>query len=300
MAYYVGIDGGGTRTTVGIADESGTELLRRIGPAGLVDAKRPSATVDLLVTLVRDAAGAAGLELPATALCAGLAGVGNATERELVQEALERSGVADRVVVISDGEAALDGALGGGPGILLIAGTGSVAYGRSEDGRVEHCGGWGMILGDEGSGYRIGQAGLSAALLYADGRGAETKLLPGLMEALGLAIPDAIPPWAARAEKSEIALLAVHVLRLADRGDRVAREIVMEAALDLGAHVGALVERLGPWTSTPAVVLHGGVALDPVFSVHVARVLRSCTTPVRLVASRADAVTGALEHARGL
>jgi glucosamine kinase len=300
MAYYVGIDGGGTRTTLGVADAQGQELVRRTGPPGLVDPRRPAATADLLVGLIREAAAAADQEGAAAGLCAGLAGVGNTTEREIVQDALLRSGVADRVLVVSDGEAALHGALGGGPGILVIAGTGSVAYGRAEDGRVARCGGWGMIVGDEGAGYRIGQAGLRAALLSSDGRGMPTRLLPVLLHTLGLAVPEAIPPWIARAEKSEVALLAVHVLRLSEQGDQVAREIVSEAALDLGTHVEALVDRLGPWTMVPPVVLHGGLARDPIFAPHLNRVLRGTPTALKLVESRRDAVGGALELARGL
>ncbi len=300
MRYFVGIDGGGTRTTLGICDESGRELLRRAGPAGLVDPRRPSATAEFLVSLVEEAARSAGLDGPATALCAGLAGVGNATEREIVEATFSRAGVAEVVAVLSDGETALHGALSGGPGILVISGTGSVAYGRSEDGRVERCGGWGMVLGDEGAGYAIGRAGLRAALLAVDGRGPQTRLLPHLLHVLGMAVPEAIPPWAARAEKSEIAMLAVHVLRMAEQGDPVAHGIVAEAALDLSAHVEALVNRLGPWRNPPAVVLHGGVARDPIFGPIVKGALAKRNPPVRIADSAADAVTGALEYARSL
>jgi glucosamine kinase len=123
------------------------------GPAGLVDPRRPTATAEMLTALVREALAAAELEGPAHSLCAGLAGVGNAAEREMVESALAREGVARNVCVRSDGETALHGALGGEAGLLLVAGTGSIAYGRSEDGRVERCGGWGMVTGDEGSGY---------------------------------------------------------------------------------------------------------------------------------------------------
>ena len=300
MRYFVGIDGGGTRTTLGICDESGQELLRRVGPAGLVDPRRPSAAAEFLVSLVEEAARSAGLAGPATALCAGLAGVGNATEREIVEGAFARAGVAERVAVLSDGETALHGALSGGPGILVIAGTGSVAYGRSEDGRIGRCGGWGMVLGDEGAGYAIGREGLRAALLAVDGRGPDTRLLPHLLQVLGMAIPEAIPPWAARAEKAEVAMLAVHVLRVADRGDEVAQAIVAEAAFDLAVHVDALVDRLGPWKTPPAVVLHGGVARDPVFGPIVRDVLRTRRPSARIVDSAADAVTGSLEYARSL
>jgi glucosamine kinase len=298
--YFVGIDGGGTRTTLGIAEESGREILRRSGPAGIVDARRPAATVEVLVSLVQEATARAGFTGPAAGLCAGLAGVANATERQIVEAALQRSGVADRVAVLTDGETALYGAFEGGPGILLISGTGSVAYARAEDGRVERCGGWGMILGDEGGGYAMGRAGLRGALLAADGRGPDTRLLPALLEVLGLAVPEAVPPWIARAEKAEVALLAVQVLRLAADGDLVARGIVSGATRDLAAHANALRARLGPWTAPPRVVLHGGMASDPIFRPLLAGVLAMRPDPFRTVEPAADAVAGALQFARTL
>lgn len=300
MAHYIGIDGGGTRTTVGIADSSGRELLRKTGPAGIVDPRRPAATAELLIELIDEASAEAGFHRPAEALCAGLAGVGNAAERELVESALSQAGVATRVAVISDGETALYGALEGGPGILVVSGTGSVAYGRAEDGRIQRCGGWGKYIGDDGGGYEIGRSGLRAALLGLDGRGPDTILLPTLLGVLGLTAPEEIPPWIARAEKSEVAMLAMHVLRASDQGDQAAREIVAEAALDLAAHVTALVQRLGPWSSPPRVVLHGGVANDPIFAPYVARVIEASSGPVRMTRSAADAVTGAIEYARAL
>jgi len=300
MTYFVGIDGGGTRTTVGIADGDGREVLRRSGPPGLVDPRRPTGTADLLVSLVRETAHAAGVEGPALALCAGLAGVGNRAEREIVESSLGRSGIAREVAVLSDGETAFHGALGGGPGILVIAGTGSVAYGRSEDGRFERCGGWGMILGDEGGGYRIGCDGLRAALQSVDGRGPPTRLLPTLLEVLGLASPDAIPPWLGRSEKADVAMLALHIVRLSEQGDAAALEIVSEAALDLALHVDALVARLAPWSDAPPVVLHGGVATDVVFTRHLTAILANRPHPLRLVEPARDAVSGAIEYARGM
>src|SRR5690606_5383094 len=119
---------------------------------------------------VGEALASAGIPGPVAALCAGLAGVGNRAEREVVERTLASARLAERVCVISDGETALYGAFAGGPGILLIAGTGSVGYARGEDGRVERCGGWGMLVGDEGSGFGLGRAGLRAALRSADGR----------------------------------------------------------------------------------------------------------------------------------
>lgn len=298
--YLIGIDGGGTRTTLAVADPQGVEILRRTGPAGLVDPRRPAAAAEMLTELTREALAAAGLSGPAAALCAGLAGVGNLAEREIVETALERAGIARRVWVRSDGETALHGALGGGPGVLLIAGTGSVAYGRSEDGRVERCGGWGLVVGDEGSGYAVGREALSAALRAVDGRGPRTLLLPTLLQGLGLSAPEAIPPWAGRADKSEIAALAVHALHLARDGDEVATDIVRDAATQLAEHAAALIRRLAPWNAATAVVAHGGVARDPTFAGFLQEALLRLPFPVALQEAEADAVTGAVQFARAL
>lgn len=274
MRYLVGIDGGGTRTTVVVAGDDGRELLRRSGPAGLVDPRSPVATAGMLVSMVRQTLGEAAITEPISALCAGLAGAGNPAERELVQSALFHSGIAERVRVVSDGEIALEGAFRGGPGILLIAGTGSIAYGRAEDGRTERCGGWGMVVGDEGSGYAIGRAALTAALRAVDGRGPQTRLLPVLLERLALRDHREIPPWAGRAAKGEIAALAPEVLRLAAEGDSVASTILHQAARDLAEHPAALVGRLVPWSATPRVVFGGGVLQSVPFADLVTRAMR--------------------------
>jgi glucosamine kinase len=301
MSYVVGIDGGGTRTTVVVADAWGREVLRRTGPAGLVDPRAPVATVGVLVSVVRQAVREAGLAEPASALCAGLAGVGEPAEREVVRAALDASGIAARVRVACDGEIALEGAFGGGAGVLMIAGTGSIAWGRGEDGRMERCGGWGKVLGDEGSGYAIGRAGLTAALRAHDGRGARTRLLPRLLERLGLDDPHGMPSWAGRADKSAIAALAVEVVALAEEGDEPALEILRAAAADQAAHAAALVERLAPWTSEPPVVLFGGVFGARVFRDLVVLALADAIPGgFRVQQPTEDAVAGAVRMAAGL
>ena len=300
MPYLVGVDGGGTRTTVAVADAAGAEILRHSGPAGLVDPRHPAASAETLAVVVREAIAKAGQDTPAAALCAGLAGVGNIAEREIVQGALTASGVAERVVVRTDGEIALEGAFGGGPGILLIAGTGSVAYGRSESGRTERCGGWGMLVGDEGSGYAIGRAALRAALQSDDGRGDPTTLLPVLLDALEIDDPRAIPPWIGRVEKADVAALVPHVMRCAGAGDSVAAEIVVAGAHELALHAAALVGRLGPWSGTPSVVFLGGVFQDEMYRTQVTRELAQHAPTCRVREPAADAVQGALQFARAL
>lgn len=297
---FAGVDGGGTRTTLVLADAAGAELARVEGTAGIVDPRHPERSAELIATLVRGALAQAGLAEPLAALCAGLAGVGNETERVAVERALGAAGIAGAVRIISDGEIALHGAFGGGAGVLLIAGTGSVAYGRGPDGRMERCGGWGMMVGDEGSGYAIGRSGLAAALRSVDGREGETQLLPALMEALSLDTPTGIPPWAGRVSKSEIAALARTVLDVAAAGDGLALRVVEHHARELASHVIALAHRLGPWPDDVPVVFHGGVLRSGLYASMVDLQLSQNAHRYRIQPAQADAVHGALAHARGM
>jgi glucosamine kinase len=301
VSYLIGIDGGGTRTTVALADARGAERVRRVGPPGIVDPRDPLATVEVLIALVRDVEEKSGYEPPAAALCAGLAGVGHAAEREAVHAALARAGVAERVTVVSDGQIALEGAFAGEAGVLVVAGTGSIAYGRGRDGRIERCGGWGMVVGDEGGAYAVGRAALVEALRGVDGRGEATSLLPAVLERLGLTAPDEIPPWAGRAEKADVAALASVVIAVAAAGDRVATRIMEQAARDLASHVRALVERLAPWGAAPEVVFFGGMFRAPGFADLVeAKVERAVPGGCCVRQAREDAVGGALAIARRL
>ncbi|HVH12225.1 MAG TPA: BadF/BadG/BcrA/BcrD ATPase family protein, partial [Longimicrobium sp.] len=177
---------------------------------------------------------------------------------------------------------------------------GSVAYGRGPDGRMERCGGWGMYVGDEGSGYALGRAALAAALRSVDGREAETRLLPVVLEVLGLDGPRGIPPWAGRAAKGDVASLARHVLDLAAAGDAVALRLVEQQAAELASHVLALAHRLGPWPGDVPVVFHGGVLRSGLYATLVDRNLAQAAHRFRIQPAQADAVHGALAYARAV
>ncbi|HET7273853.1 MAG TPA: BadF/BadG/BcrA/BcrD ATPase family protein [Longimicrobiaceae bacterium] len=297
MRYVIGIDGGGTRTTLAIASEDGSEILRREGPPGIVDPRAPEESAAALVNLARAALADAGVQAPVAAICAGLAGVGDPAAREVVRLAMVRAGIADRVLVVTDGETALEGALGSGAGILLVAGTGSIAYGRGEDGRVLRCGGWGAVVGDEGSGYMIGRQAMRAALRAVDGRGPATRLLDAVVASTGVDGPAGIPSWAGRNGKAEIARLASLTFELAGSGDAVALRIVENAASDLAAHAVALRDSLAPWSAAPTVVLHGGVTRERLFVRLLEEKLAEQLGEVQLRPASADAVIGAIRMA---
>jgi glucosamine kinase len=301
VGFVLGLDGGGTQTRLAVASLDGRELIRRTGPAGLIDPRDPEASAATLADLARAAAREAGVELPAAALCAGLAGSGVTWLRNTVRDALAEAGVARRIEVVHDGQIALDGALDGDPGVLLAAGTGSVAYGRGEDGRAARCGGWGALAGDEGSAWAIGRAGLQAALRAADGRGPATLLTAAIPAELGLDDVFDLPAWIGRASKGDVAALAPLVLRQgAQAGDEVAGRIVDEAAAELTLHAETLLGRLGPWSAPVPVVFHGGLLGEAVMAAAVMERLRAGPVAVLRRPPAADAVTGAVRHAVAL
>lgn len=214
----------------------------------------------------------------------GLAGMDTRRDFEIFESEAAPRIRARRVLVRHDAEIALVGATAGEPGIIVIAGTGSAAGGRNREGRYLRCGGWGYILGDEGSAYWLGKKALSAVLRAYDGRGPETELTGAVMEALSIESPDEIVAkvYIEGMSVKEIASLAPLVTSAAERGDAVARGIVEEAARLLAEHVWALAERLG---------LGGG---EPVKVATVGGVFRAGRVVVepfkRYVAERVDAV----------
>jgi len=256
---FIGVDGGATRTRAVVLDETGRELARAEGRQAVANAREPHLAAASVADVGGRAARAVGMELPADGLFAGLTGAGREDARVAVEEELLRAGAARKVRVGTDFVTAFHDAFGDGPGILLIAGTGSSAMGRGEDGRETRCGGWGHHLGDEGSGYALGAAALRAAAWQADGRAPATGLPAAVLGFLELERTEDLIAWAAAAAKNEVAALAPTVGAAAEAGDPAAVEIVTRAVRDMEAHAVALRERLGPWRNTPTVAFTGGL-----------------------------------------
>jgi N-acetylglucosamine kinase-like BadF-type ATPase len=232
---FVGIDGGGTRARAVAIDAQGHVLARRNGPAGIVRPDDPCAAAQAAASLTRAVLQDAAPGVRASALCCGLAGAGRAQEQEAVRIGLMREDVADRVIVVGDAATALEDAFGDGPGVLLIAGTGSIAYARADDGAMIRTGGWGLLLGDEGSGYSVGLQALRAVARTADGRSEPTLLTAAVLAGAACTEPGELIRFAAGAAKADIAALAPTVLNCADRGDVAAQTIRRDA-------IAALVE----------------------------------------------------------
>jgi N-acetylglucosamine kinase-like BadF-type ATPase len=254
----IGVDGGATSTRMVLADRRGGVLARTRGGTGLLGAGKDEVVADTIARMARELVSGLGGALPVEAACAGLAGAGSEEARVLLAMRLREWGVARRARVVTDAEVAFVDAFGEGPGILLIAGTGSVALARRERGsELKRVGGWGALLGDEGSGYRVGLEGLQAGIRAAEGRGPATALTEALFAQTGTDSFAKLLTWSRNTGKSGIASLAPTVARIADEGDAVAEELVERAVAALVDHARILAKDLGPGPPPPVALVGG-------------------------------------------
>lgn len=256
-----GIDGGGSKTHVIIARaEDGSVVAEAEGAGSAVAPGHAPESARVIASAV--AAALAKLEegeRSISLLVVGVAGAGRKDERDSLAAALEDLDVAEEVLVETDAEIALEDAFNGGAGIILIAGTGSIAHGRGPTGIRARCGGWGPKLGDEGSGAWIGRRALGIVAAAHDGREPPTALTGAILTAAQLNEPEELIPWAAAADAKTLAALAPVVFSTAATDPR-AKALVDLAAEELVLHVRALSQRLfGDERADIAVAFAGGL-----------------------------------------
>ena len=298
-AVFLGADAGGSHSTVVVG--TGSDVLGRAdGPGAAMRPSGAAKSAAVLAETARRAAAAAGLHLPVERAVVGAAGAGRAQEQRELEAALLEAGVARQVRVLADGEVALATAFGTGPGILVNAGTGSIAYARDPAGAVHRAGGYGWQLGDEGGGYWLGRRALDVAARAQDGRGEGSTLLARLLGALGLQHFDDLVRWAATATPTQMAALAPHVLNAAREGEGVARQAVDDAAREL-VDLAVALARHFPGTEPVPVALAGGLLLpqSPLTAAFRER-LGTALKRARLVPDRIDSALGALRLAAEL
>ncbi len=261
MRVVVGVDGGGTKTRVLVADGRGETLGTSEGAASAVRPGAVEHSADVIASCVREALAAAGVaDVRPAALCVGVAGVGRPVEREQLWRSLVERELATEVSVLPDAQVALDDAFGDGPGILLVSGTGSIAFGRGPTGTEARVGGWGPVCGDEGSGAWIGRRALSVVTASVDGREPETALLGAVLTAAELNEPGELVAWAASATPAQLATLAAVVVSTAAGGDLRANSILDLAAEELSLHVRTLARQLfADERAACSVALAGGL-----------------------------------------
>ena len=310
MAYYLGIDGGGTKTTCVVGDESsllatvtvGGSNITRVGEAGARAA---------LHQAIREACGAARINLQqVSCACIGAAGAGRSEIADTVRKIVAEI-ISGKIEVVGDMEIALAAAFGAGPGVIVIAGTGSIAFGRDAPGRTARAGGWGFAVSDEGSAHWIGREAVRAVLRAADQSGGDQaeRESSGLAERLFRELKtsgrlDSLPQLARAANSDpDFAALFPAVLAAAEAGDAVARKVIGGGSHELAQLAAIVLRRLFSGQRSPALSVPMAMA-GGVFR-HAAMIrelfyneVRAANPNVVLNPEVVDPVHGALQMAR--
>ena len=273
MAIYLGIDGGGTKTSCVVAND--TTVLGTATSAGSNITRLGEARVcEALHAGVRDACAAASIDpSQVESACIGLSGAGRPEVRDVIA-GIMREVLQGRIDVVSDLETSLEAAFGGGPGVIVIAGTGSIAYGRDGQGKTARAGGWGLAISDEGSGQWIGRAAVSA-VLNANDAGENPPLLKTILSLWKLASLDELVRYANASPPPDFSSLMPAILSAAGDSaaenprpsgawtghprDPVAESVLRRAGSELAALAGNVIRRLfGEKVSVP-IAMTGGV-----------------------------------------
>ena len=292
----LGADAGGSHSTV-VVGRSEQVLGRADGPGAAMRPSGAATSAAVLADTARRAAAQAGIELPVDRAVVGAAGAGRAPEQAELAAALVQAGVARQVRVLADGEVALTTAFAHGVGILVSAGTGSIAYARDPAGQLHRAGGYGWQLGDEGGGYWLGRHALVVAARAQDGRGEGSTLLARLLAALGLQQFDDLVRWAAMATPAQVAALAPHVFNAAREGEAVAQRAVQDAAHELVELVVTLARHVPGTTPLPVAITGGLLLPQSPLTLAFRERLAASVRRARLVPERIDPALGALKLA---
>ncbi len=306
VPFFLGIDGGGSKTRCSLGDEN--SLLASGSSSGCnVLRVGESCAQSSLQAAIHEACVQSGVsprEIVRT--CAGVAG-GGRREIASVLRRLLAGIVGGEIEIIGDMETAFEDAFGVGPGVIIISGTGSVAYGKNARGETARAGGWGHAISDEGSGHWIGVAAIRAALRARD-RGDDSGLLKDLMNALGVETAEELvvrvnaspaPDFASLFPVVLSTALAPRVVSAADAGDSTAKEVLEYAGNELAKLGETVIRRLFNGAEEVCVATHGGVlASSAQVKGSLVEHLRTRDPRTRFISREIDPAQGALGRAR--
>ncbi len=260
MSYYLGLDGGGTKTEYVVLDAAGRTLAQ--GVAGASNPLRVGfdQAFDALSTAAAAALAQAKLERgKVRAVCAGLAGAGRPSVAQIILSFLKKMFPNSFAQVATDFEVALEAAAGSGPGVVLIAGTGSSAFGRNASGEAARAGGYGPWIGDEGSAFDIGRRAVAAAARARDFAGPATRLAGTIPPALGYPTWDELIERIASNPDDVFPRVFPMVVEAAEARDTAAREILFTAAVELASLARTVIRRLNLQEQEFVLAKSGGV-----------------------------------------
>lgn len=257
--HVLGIDAGGTKTVCLLANGGGTVLAESRGSGANLQAAGELEVEKVLHQVMEEVV--APRDVRPVAICLGMAGVDREDDAAVVRAIMRRIGYQAHVTVTNDALVALVAGAGHDPGIVIISGTGSIAYGRNAKGEAARAGGWGYVLGDEGSGYWIGRVALRAVVRAADGRGRPTSLTPRILEHFNVRRPQDLVHeiYYKGARPSAIANVARHVQSAYEEGDDVAADILRTGARELVSSAASVADQLDMRAERFTFVLAGGM-----------------------------------------
>jgi glucosamine kinase len=310
VAYYLGVDGGGSKTTCAVGDETSRLEIVTAGPSNITRVGKVRAR-EALHQAIRQACATAKIELrQVQRICIGAAGAGRAEVAAAVREMVAEL-IPGEIDVVGDMEIALEAAFGTGPGVIVVAGTGSIAYGRDAMGRTTRAGGWGFAISDEGSAHWIGRTTVSAVLRAVDKEVGDEKDIQSVAEAL-LLFRELKVFWKLHSldefvrtvnSNPDFAMLFPSVVTAADAGDSLAQSVLRQAGEELAKLAAIVIRRFfaedaaGP----PAV----GLAMVGGVFRHSSQVreefcneVRKMHAQITLNANVVEPVIGALQMAR--
>lgn len=257
--HVLGIDAGGTKTVALLADGEGQILGEGRAGAANLQTEGELEVEKILHTVIERAT--EGRQLAPAAVCLGMAGVDRQDDALIIRDVMRRLGFRTNALIVNDALIALVAGAGSSPGVVVISGTGSIAYGVSHHGVAARSGGWGPTLGDEGSGYWIGRRALAAVMRDVDGRGPQTELTRLVLQHFALPRPEALvaeiyhQPQGRRA----IASLGTVVDGAREDGDPVAIDIMAHAADELALAASSVISRLDMRGEQFPILLAGGM-----------------------------------------
>ncbi len=262
--YVLGIDGGGTKTKGVIADQFGTVYASAaVGPTNQNGVEIQAVERELSALFASLQNQNPNVFSLLHTVFAGMSGVDRPEAKEVMKKLLAKNLPAHvNIIVDNDAVNALYSGTLGVPGIVQIAGTGSITYGMNGDGERQRTGGWGYLVDDEGSGYDMGRAAVNALFKAFDGRGPETILTNMVLEHFRVQEPPELIPFLYETGKSRLAIapLSQYVSTAADRNDEVAKQIIQQAGGKIAQSIGSLSIRLFKDHPGPIpVVTVGGV-----------------------------------------
>jgi glucosamine kinase len=299
VSTFLGIDAGGSKTTCVVGDETSVLGTVTTGGSNVIRWGESESRTQLHEAIQRACAEAKVNLQDVRRICVGIAGAGRPVINSIVKDIIAEI-YGGEIEVVGDMVVALEAAFASKPGVIVIAGTGSIAYGRNKEGKIARAGGWGFAISDEGSGHWIGRAAVAGVMRAQDeDEASPTGLALSILQALHLRTLDELVRTANASPPADFSKLFPHVLAAAEAGDPIARGVLTQAGAELASLAKIVISRIFEEVASVPVAMTGGVFRNSALVRNVFyNSLRSEYPQAVVAAAVVEPVKGALDLAR--